>query len=557
MATIIGTPSFFDLGETTTPGAQTITVPSDATHVALFVVMSDSGTPSGVAVSSVSSTFAGTFTINNSTSTSTSMGGSICTAEVTSTGADKTFTPVLAAASTFAGAGCWCVFLKYVGVTWPTDFAFAHASGAGTTPGTASASGLSGGLAIALDTRVDTTSAQYPANETGWDAGNTAQRGPGTGGYYCATRLRTLALSSTATVDATTQTTLANVLCLLTVGDSSPQTLTPSLTTNSQTFHAPTIGRGAVTLVPALVTNGQTFFASTVSAIYSLSSGLVTNSQVFYGPIVAAGAVTLLPDLATNTQTFYGPTVALGSGAQELLPSLAVNTQTFYGATLTANYALAPTLFTNTQVFLAPSVSAQYTLLLEALVNTSIFYAATVSPGAVTLQPALVTNTQAFYGPVVTQQANVELLPGLVTNDQIFYPPTVELAAQQTPHYTVGWSGPQYERKSRKQREEERRKLGILPEEPVVVEVPVSLAETKALSGENRAVAERVARQLLERFAPKVTIPVAAVALPAPDEQPTIGPVELPMEVQATLVAAQKKRAFEQDLVYIVATLIS
>jgi hypothetical protein len=133
------------------------------------------------------------------------------------------------------------------------------------------------------------------------------------------------------------------------------QDLTPSLFTNSQTFHAPTITTGAVTLSPGLFTNSQTFHAPTVLATYALTPGLFTNTQTFYAATVsqASGPQTLTPSLFTNDQTFYAPTVT--PGAVALAPALLTNQQTFYGPTVSLAGAepqtLSPSLFVNEQFF--------------------------------------------------------------------------------------------------------------------------------------------------------------------------------------------------------------
>lgn len=334
---------------------------------------------------------------------------------------------------------------------------------------------------------------------------------------------------------------------------SSGQSLTPSLVTNTQTFYAPTLGRGAVTLAPSLTTNAQTFYASTVSVGYELAPSLATNTQVFYGPVVAAGAVTLTPSLVVNGQTFYALIVSSGSGPQELQPSLVANAQTFYGATVVASYGLSPALFTDEQTFSAATVTTQNTLAPELVTNTSVFYTVAATTGAVNLQPTLVTNGQTFYAPAVLQQTNIELFPGLLANEQIFLGPVIAFAQQAQTQFGGWFASTAVSPRTREDREEERRRLGILPS----VEIPVTTAEVRELTHEDRQRARRMADKLLKRFAPEPAAPVAVVALQAPDEQPTIGPIELPMEVQATLVAAQKQRAFEQDLVYIVATLVS
>lgn len=177
------------------------------------------------------------------------------------------------------------------------------------------------------------------------------------------------------------------------------QPLTPTLFTNSQTFHAATVTRGAVALTPSLFTNSQTFHAPAVTASTTLTPALFTNTQTFYSATISAPGETLTPDLFTNSQAFYSATVT--PGAVTLTPSLFTNTQTFYDPTVTPG-----------GVELLPGV----------LSNTQTFYSATVAPGAVDLAPPLLTNTQAFYSPTVAPGA-VTLTPSIFTNTQTFYTP--------------------------------------------------------------------------------------------------------------------------------------
>jgi len=66
--------------------------------------------------------------------------------------------------------------------------------------------------------------------------------------------------------------------------------LLPGLFTNTQTFHAPTVGRGAVNLSPGLFTNTQLFYAPTVALTTQfLQPGLFTNTQTFFAPVVDTG----------------------------------------------------------------------------------------------------------------------------------------------------------------------------------------------------------------------------------------------------------------------------
>lgn len=213
---IIGTPQFFALGETATPGAQAITVPTYAEKVAIFVHQSDdAGTPDA-SLTGLTSNFSGTFTIDQIGSTSVAMAVAVATADVTSTGAGKTWTPTLANTNIVAGAAAWVVFLQDVGSVWPTDTAVAQATGDGTTPGTASGSGLIDGLAIAADTHLYATSGTYPANEAGWTSVATAET-TGTYAYWASSRLRQRSITATGTESATTQGANGSCVALLTL----------------------------------------------------------------------------------------------------------------------------------------------------------------------------------------------------------------------------------------------------------------------------------------------------------------------------------------------------
>ena len=213
---IIGTPQFFDLGQTATPGAQSVTVPTYAERVLMFFNQSDdAGTPDA-SLSSLTSNFAGTFTIDNAVSSSVAQAVAVATATVTVTGAGRTFTPVMTATNPVAGAGCWVVFLQDVlaGSTIATNKA--QATGAGATAGTASAAGVLNGLAIAADTRLDATGGNYPANQSGWTSLNTGQT-TGAFTYWASSRIRQKAITATGTETATTQNTNGSCIALATV----------------------------------------------------------------------------------------------------------------------------------------------------------------------------------------------------------------------------------------------------------------------------------------------------------------------------------------------------
>lgn len=94
------------------------------------------------------------------------------------------------------------------------------------------------------------------------------------------------------------------------------QTLTPSLVTNSQTFHAPTVA--AVTpLTPSLVTNTSSFFAPTVTSDYTLTPDLYTRTTTFSAPTVLGGdfQVRFVGSLANDDSGGTGTSTVSFSGA--------------------------------------------------------------------------------------------------------------------------------------------------------------------------------------------------------------------------------------------------
>ena len=163
------------------------------------------------------------------------------------------------------------------------------------------------------------------------------------------------------------------------------QTLLPSLVTDSDTFHSPTVSVGAVTLQPSLVTDGDTFYAATVT--------------------VDGGPQTLLPALFEDGDTFHSATVT--TGAVTLQPSLVTDADTFHSPTVTSGLLLQPSLVTDDDTFHSPTVTVGAVDLTPALfVNSQSFYVATVSSDGSpqTLAPARYDNDATFYAHEVVRQ---------------------------------------------------------------------------------------------------------------------------------------------------------
>ena len=262
------------------------------------------------------------------------------------------------------------------------------------------------------------------------------------GGYSAYAHVNSGSSTTAPTVTVTLAGTLTNVrgpVVLLRVREAAAppaQTLTPTLYTNTQTFFAPTVTRGAVNLLPSLYTNTQTFFSADVTQAgggQSLTPSLYTNTQTFFSATVTA-VKALTPSLYTNTQSYFAPTV---STTYSLTPSLYTNAQIFYSPTVSATKTLTPSLYTNAQTFFAASVvqsGGPQTVLPDLYTNAQTFYAPVVTRGAVALLPSLYSNAQTFYQPTVTPGA-VTLAPALYTNTQTFYSPVVSQNSPQNIQY--------------------------------------------------------------------------------------------------------------------------
>jgi hypothetical protein len=157
------------------------------------------------------------------------------------------------------------------------------------------------------------------------------------------------------------------------------QALTPSLVTNSQTYHTPTVTPGAVDVSPsALITDGDTVFAAAVAQ----SSPLTQDAIFVDGETVFAATITtlatILPDLVSDADTVFSATVT--PGAVDLTPSLVSDADTVFSATITATAALLPSLVSDDDTY--------YTHVLDQ------------EAGATDLQPSLVTDGDTVYGGV-------------------------------------------------------------------------------------------------------------------------------------------------------------
>lgn len=173
----------------------------------------------------------------------------------------------------------------------------------------------------------------------------------------------------------------------------SPQSITGTLFTNSQTFPAGTAS-ATYGITGSLLTDGDTFYAGTLTTSYGITGALVTNSQTFPAATASPGAVAVSGALYTNTQSFPAATVDPGA--------VSVN-----GA-----------LYTNEQTYPAAAVTV----------------------GAVTITGALFTNEQGFPAGTATVEGGPQFVTGeLVTNEQTFPAAVVSVAGAEISNVERSW----------------------------------------------------------------------------------------------------------------------
>lgn len=263
----------------------------------------------------------------------------------------------------------------------------------------------------------------------------------------------------------------------------SNQTLTATLYSNSQTFYAETVGRGAVDLAVALYSNAEAFYGPVV-AIAATSQGLsqadrFNNTEAFYAPSVGVGAVTLTPSLYSSSQTFYASTVTVGSVS--VYPSLYANDQTFYTQSVGVGAVdLAPELVTNSVAFyplVIDQTGGTQALLAPMFENVSEFYAP--ATGVVLFADLIDFRTYAVEGYVADGYVDTFYTANIVA------PEEVKHGGDDAYHHT-GWDKAAWKKKHKREElitetiEATYRKLmGIEPEPEVVAVLKKEAKQSK------------------------------------------------------------------------------
>lgn len=272
-----GAPQVFDLGGTATPGAVTITVPTDAEFVMIEVDIAGYPSPNDIAASNpITTNFTGTPTLTKQAQTATAMGRATYIAPVTSTGAGKTITVAYAGANGFAPVAMAVFFLDKVDPLYPLRRPPAYASSAdGSAAATANSTSAAGDLVLVNDSRGDNDSV-FPALGSGFTDLGTFRTAVGGLGYALSHRFKSVTTPPTGAVSATTQNTMISAISVtalrgsLVGSDTTPPTLTSPVGTNTGT----TTATGTVSTDEA---NG------TVYAVVSTSSTAPSVAQIQAG----------------------------------------------------------------------------------------------------------------------------------------------------------------------------------------------------------------------------------------------------------------------------------
>jgi hypothetical protein len=203
----------------------------------------------------------------------------------------------------------------------------------------------------------------------------------------------------------------------------SPQTLTASLFTVSNTFYAGSISQGGAnqTLTAGLFTATNTFNTHTTGASISLTAALFTNGNTFYAGTLTRGAVNLTPSLFTNSNTYYAASVSQGGTPQTLTATRFDNSGAFYSATLSSSIGLSATRHDNASTFYAANigqVGAQQTLTASLFTNSNQLFNGTIS-GLITLTASIYNNAGSFYAASVT--SSITLAAARYDNSNTFF----------------------------------------------------------------------------------------------------------------------------------------
>lgn len=112
---------------------------------------------------------------------------------------------------------------------------------------------------------------------------------------------------------------------------SGTQTITGALFTNTQTFFAAVVNRGAVNISGGLFTDTDTFFGAVVKGLNTITGALYTDTDSFFGAVVSIGPATISGGLFTNSNTFFGATLG---GIATINGGLYSNNNLFYAAAI-------------------------------------------------------------------------------------------------------------------------------------------------------------------------------------------------------------------------------
>src|SRR6266403_1053703 len=204
----------------------------------------------------------------------------------------------------------------------------------------------------------------------------------------------------------------------------SPQTLTPSLFSDADSFYSPTASYSN-TLSPSLFSDADTFYAPTVvPGLVTLSPSLFSDTDSFYSP-TASYSNTLAPSLFSDADSFYSPTF---SETDTIAPSLVVDDDAFY--VFTTTMYLAPTIYMDADTFYSATLGANVAPPL--LSDADSFYAPRIDQQ---LAASLLVDTDSIYATNFSR--DTQLLGATFIESDVFYPGTLTFTHFCTPGFVV------------------------------------------------------------------------------------------------------------------------
>lgn len=208
--------------------------------------------------------------------------------------------------------------------------------------------------------------------------------------------------------------------------ESATVTFLPSLVTDTDQIHSPSLATNKTLTAPYIVDEDFTY-TDVISLSTSLLPNLFSDSDVVFEPIVGVGAASLLPSLVEDTDTIYQAAMLqdgmIGSANIPSDDQIYESTVTLLGSGSEAD------LFDDTDTFFTPILLAVTPLEPNLVDADDIFHAPEAIAGDAILLPPLVSAGEDIYPPEVSTISAKFIEPPLVVDEDVFMPPFIAKAS--------------------------------------------------------------------------------------------------------------------------------